>query len=389
VYGPINSFQFLIRLYLCASKINALSILVFICFALIGIQILYLSLFLFAFSRKDNAVLQKPKPVSIIVCAHDEEQNLKELVPILLEQNHPEFEIVIVEDRSNDGTYDYLLQATQEDSRLRMVRVVNKPEFVNGKKFAITLGIRAAKYDWLLFTDADCRPTSKDWIIRMTEQYDEQTQFVLGFSPYRYEPGLLNAFIRFESLLTGIQGLGMALLGKPYMGVGRNLAYTKSLFLQNKGFNNYLGVMGGDDDLFVNLHANKTNTRVCIGKDTTVISSPKKSWSDFMDQKLRHLFAGKKYKFSDKLILGFFMISWLMTWFLVLPMIFLVQPIWPLLSIFLLRWVLLIWILHKAAERLGGQFEVWKTPLLDFIFPFYYLVTGLRALVVKRIRWKS
>ena len=371
------------------SKINALSILVLICFALIGIQILYLSLFLFAFYRKDNIVSQEPKPVSVIVCAHDEEQNLKELVPMLLQQNHPEFEIVIVEDRSNDGTYDYLLQATQENSRLKMVRVVNKPEYINGKKFGITLGIRAAKYDWLLFTDADCRPDGKTWITRMTERYDDQTQFVLGFSPYQKAEGLLNAFIRFESLLTGIQCLGMALLGRPYMGVGRNLAYSKSLFLQSKGFNNYLGVMGGDDDLFVNLHAKETNTQVCIGRDATVLSSPKKTWSDFLNQKLRHLFAGKRYKFSDKLILGLFMISWLFTWFLVLPLIFFVHPPWPLLSVFLLRWVLLVTLLNKASERLGCQFEAWKTPLLDFIFPFYYLVTGLRALVAKRIRWKS
>lgn len=366
-----------------------MSILLFICVFLIGIQILYLSLFLFAFYRKETIEVKKPNPVSVIVCAHDEEQNLKALVPMLLAQDHPEFEVIIVEDRSNDGSYDYLLQATQEHSRLKMVRVVSKPEYINGKKYGITLGIRAARYEWLLFTDADCRPDSKQWITRMTERYDERTQFVLGFSPYRKEEGILNAFIRFESLITGIQCLGLALLGRPYMGVGRNLAYTKSLFLKSKGFNNYLGLMGGDDDLFVNLHTKKSNTKVCIGQDATVLSTPKKSWSEFLDQKLRHLFAGKRYKFSDKVILGFFMISWLMTWFLIFPSLFFIQPVWPLLSVFLLRWGLLVWLLYRASQRLGGQFEVWKTPLLDFIFPFYYLVTGLRALVVKRIRWKS
>lgn len=363
--------------------------LVLTCFVLLGIQIVYLSIFLFAFSRKVNTVIQKPNPVSVIVCAHDEEQNLRELVPMLLAQDHPEFEIIIVEDRSNDGTYDYLLQATQENSRLKMVRVVEKPEYINGKKFGITLGIRAAKYDWLLFTDADCRPDGNQWITRMTERYDEQTQFVLGFSPYRKTDGLLNAFIRFESLLTAIQYMGMAMLGRPYMGVGRNLAYTKSLFLKSKGFNNYLGVMGGDDDLFVNLHATKQNTQVAVGQDATTVSKPKNSWSEFMDQKLRHLFAGKRYKFSDKIILGLFMVSWLFTWFLVVPAIFFTHPFWLLMSFFLLRWLMLMVLFQKASQRLGGKFEVWKTPILDFIFPFYYLVTGLRALVAKRIRWKN
>lgn len=364
-------------------------ILVFICLVIIGIQLVYLSLFLFAFHRKAKIIVQKPNPVSVIVCAHDEEHNLKELLPMLLAQDHPEFEIIVVEDRSNDGTYDYLLQATQEHSRLKMVRVVDKPEYINGKKFGITLGIRAARYEWLLFTDADCRPSSKHWITRMTEHFDDNTQFVLGFSPYQKFDGLLNAFIRFESLLTGIQCFGMALLGRPYMGVGRNMAYTRSLFLKTKGFNNYQGVMGGDDDLFVNLHASKRNTHVCMGKDATTLSTPKNTWSDFADQKLRHLFAGKRYKPGDKIILGLFMFSWILTWLLVLPIIFFIEPVWPLLVVFLLREVFLMWLLHKASQRLGTQFEVWKTPFLDFIFPFYYLVTGLRALVVKKIRWKS
>jgi glycosyltransferase involved in cell wall biosynthesis len=367
-----------------------LSILGLVCIGILVIQIFYLAAFMVAFSRKEQQTeAHKPNPVSVIVCAHDEEHNLRELVPLLLNQDHPQFEVIIVEDRSNDGTYDYLLQATQQDDRLKMVRVVNKPEYINGKKFGITLGIRAARYDWLLFTDADCRPVSKHWITLMTEHYNDLTQFVLGYSPYRKETGLLNSFIRFESLLTGIQAFGMALLGKPYMGVGRNLAYTKSLFLKSKGFNNYLGVVGGDDDLFVNVHANRSNTRLQLGYESTTVSTPKKSWSDFMNQKLRHLHAGKRYKFFDKMIVGPFMISWLLTWFLSLPAIFFVQPLWPILLMFLLRWFCLTGLLIMAAKRLGSQYEAWKTPFLDFIFPFYYLVTGLRALVVKNIRWKN
>ena len=367
-----------------------MSILVLVCFVAIGIQILYLLFFLWAFYRKydEAAQTQSPNPVSVIVCAHDEEQNLKELIPLLLAQQHPQFEIVVVADRCNDGTYDYLLQATKEHSRLKMVSVTHKPEHINGKKFAITLGIKAARHEWLLFTDADCRPDSAHWIARMTHGATEQTHMVIGFSPYRKEKGLLNAFIRFEALLTGIQYIGLALAGRPYMGVGRNLAYTKSLFMSGRGFNNYLGVMGGDDDLFVNLHAKKGNASVCIGEGATTISIPKNSWSGFLEQKLRHLSAGRHYKSIDRFIIGLCMMSWMLTWFVVLP-VAIVVPAWPLLTAFIVRWVLLCVLLHRATQRLGGQFEFLKTPILDFIFPFYYLVTGLRALVVKKIRWKS
>jgi glycosyltransferase involved in cell wall biosynthesis len=365
-----------------------LSFFVILCIAVVGVQLIYLILFLVAFYKVRPLSTKNTPPVSVIVCAHDEEVNLRELIPLLLAQDYPEFEVIVVEDRSNDGTYDYLLQATQEDVRLKMVRVVHKPEYINGKKFGLTLGIRAAKHDCLLFTDADCRPISANWIRRMTELYDDKAQIVLGFSPYRRTTGVLNSFIRFESLLTGIQYIGFALLGKPYMGVGRNLVYSKSLFLENKGFNNYLGVMGGDDDLFINNHATNVNTRICIGGDTVVISSPKRSWSEFMRQKLRHLAVGKKYKFRDKMMLGGLMITWLATWFIVPFGLF--TEWWIVLALQLvLRTGLLIWLLHRASLRLNAQFELWKTPILDFIFSFYYLVTGLRALVVKRIRWKN
>jgi len=366
-----------------------LSFFVIVWLIVIAIQIIYLVAFLYAFHQNPVESAQAPHPVSVIVCAHDEERNLRELVPLLLAQDHFQFEVIVVEDRSNDGSYDYLLQATQEDPRLKMVRVECKPEFINGKKFGITLGIRAAQYEWLLFTDADCRPNNKQWISHMTSKCNDQTKFVLGYSPYRKQEGLLNSFIRFESLITGIQAIGLALLGRPYMGLGRNLAYKKSVFMEGKGFNNYVGVVGGDDDLFVNMHATKSNTQVCLGSDTITISEPKQTLAAFMEQKLRHLHAGRRYKYSDKMILGALMLSWLLTWFLVFPAMFFTTSLWIIMVAILFRGALLIWLVEHASRRLGSQFESWKTPFLDFIFPFYYLVTGLRALVVKRIRWKN
>ena len=364
-------------------------LLTIFCLSLLGIQIIYLSLFLFAFAKKNRKPIGDPKPVSVIVCAHDEEHNLRELVPLLLAQDHPEFEVIIVEDRCNDGTYDYLLAGTKQDSRLKMVRVVYKPEHISGKKFALTLGIKAARYKWVLLTDADCRPTGNNWIKRVSECMEGSTQVVLGFSPYFKSKGLLNAFIRFESFLTGIQFIGFAILGWPYMGVGRNLAYQKSFFLDNKGFNSHLGVMGGDDDLFVNQHAIGAITKTCMGAEALMKSSPKTTWKEYYVQKLRHLSVGKHYKFSDKLSLGIFSLTTVTTWFLVLPASFFSPFMVWILLIFFVRWILLVTLFHKASQKLGEPFEAWKAPFLDFIYAFYYLVTGPMALVSKKVRWKS
>ncbi len=366
-----------------------MSILAIFCILIVTFQIFYLILFLIGLNKESNQPAQPPHPVSVIVCAHDEEQNLRELIPALLAQDHPEFEIIIVEDRCNDGTYDYLRQLSIDNNKIKMVRVVNKPDHVSGKKFGLTLGIKAATHEWLLFTDADCRPTSNQWIRRMTEHYASNTKVVLGFSPYQKQAGWLNAFIRFESLLTGIQMISLANLGRPYMGVGRNFAYTKSLFFENKGFNSHLEIVGGDDDLFVNRQATKQNTFVSIGADAITISKPKTNWPDFLHQKLRHLSVGKRYKFSDKVILALFSGTWLLTCFLVVPFVFFSNVVYLIATIIFLRWILLGLLFYRGSRKLGGAFEPWKVPFLDFIFAFYYLVTGLRALVVKRIQWKN
>lgn len=364
---------------------SALSI---ICFSILAVQLIYLILFLVAFSKKQAAKSTEMQPVSIIVCAHDEEENLRELVPMLLQQNYPQFEIIVVEDRCNDGTYDYLLQATKDYSLLKMVRVVNKPEHVNGKKFGLTLGIKAAKYDWVLLTDADCRPESADWIQQMTSSIQPATKIVVGFSPYFKIAGFLNTFIRFESFLTGIQMIGFALLGKPYMGVGRNLLYHKSLFLENKGFNAHLGITGGDDDLFVNQHATSKNTRVAIGQSTLTFSKPKTTWKEFYHQKRRHLSVGKYYQFSDKLVLGLFTLTWIASCFLVIPISVLSPLFYWILGLFVLRSGLLTYLFYRASRKLGAPFEAWVVPFLDFVYAFYYLVAGAAALSAKRISWK-
>lgn len=356
--------------------------------SLAGIQILYLMVLLWGLLKKDTHAVHPPHPVSVIVCAHDEEANLRELIPLLLAQEHPQFEVIIVEDRCNDGTYDYLHAAMVNDSRLRMVRVVHKPDHINGKKFGLTLGIKAAQYEWLVFTDADCRPAGTHWLLRMSERYNEHTQLVLGFSPYAKLPGLLNAFIRFESLLTGILYVAFARLGNPYMGVGRNLSYTKSLFLNNKGFHTHQQVTGGDDDLLVNRLATKKNTAVVLGADAITMSGPKPTWREFLHQKLRHLSVGRHYKFSNKLTLSLFTGSWMAFIFLG-PLSYFTPFAWVIGGLFLVRWLLLGFLFGKASHKLGAEIELWKIPGLDVIFAFYYLVTGLRALVVKRIKWKN
>jgi glycosyltransferase involved in cell wall biosynthesis len=323
----------------------------------------------------------------VIVCAHDEEENLRALIPILLTQNHSNYEVIIVDDRSNDGTYDLLLKLTAENPKLRMVVVRDLPRHMTGKKFAITMGIKAAKHDWVLFTDADCRPGA-NWIDGMSEHFTDDKNIVLGFSPYEKHQGILNAFIRFETFLTAIQYFGFTLLGRPYMGIGRNLAYKRKLFLESKGFNDHLNVIGGDDDLFVNQHAKAATTDVAMGNSVIVRSVPKKTWAEYFDQKLRHLSVGKRYKAGDRFLLGVFTTTWILWPFTIISMAFSETQAIVVGGMILLRWIALGTLFSTVPRTLGEPFEAWKVPFLDFIYAFYYLVAGPIALVTKRVRWK-
>jgi cellulose synthase/poly-beta-1,6-N-acetylglucosamine synthase-like glycosyltransferase len=369
----------------------------------VGIQVLFLIVFLTAFRRRKVEHEHPGVPVSVVVCAHDELENLRELVPLLLSQDYPEYEVIIVNDRSNDGTFDFLREWAEKDKRLRMVDVQSTPERVNGKKYGLTLGIKAASYEWVLLTDADCRPNSEQWIRRMSHHFTDSSDFVLGFSPYRKGAGLLNLFIRFETVLTAIQYFALGWLGNPYMGVGRNLAYRKSLFINKKGFNQFLHVQGGDDDLFVNLHARGSNTRLELGADSQVQSIPETSWRAFFRQKVRHLSVGKRYRFSHRILLGLFTSSWLLTWLSVIVLIAgcglnvadtglpesVPVEIYLVSGAFALRLILLLLLFRVMKRQASVRLSLWALPVLDFIYTFYYLSTGLVALTSKTIRWRN
>jgi cellulose synthase/poly-beta-1,6-N-acetylglucosamine synthase-like glycosyltransferase len=354
-----------------------------------GLQVVFLLAFIMVLiMRKSVPSADGPVPVSVIVCAHDEEENLRELIPMLLSQNHPQFEVIVVNDRSNDGTYDWLLEETKKDNRLRMVQVNHLPAHINGKKYGITLGIKAAQHDIVLLTDADCRPADQAWISSMSRSFDDRTQFVIGYSPYIKERGLLNLFIRFETIITAVQYISLALLGLPYMGVGRNLAYRKSFFLKVKGFNELLPVTGGDDDLFVNRHAHKRNAKVSAGFASVVFSKPKATWKNFYRQKVRHLSVGKKYRMGHRVLLGIFSLSHLATWICGLALGLTFTELNWVIPALVMRWTLLGLAVYLASRRFGNKFEIWTVPFLDFLFVIYYISTGTVALVTKKVQWR-
>lgn len=254
--------------------------------------------------------------------------------------------------------------------------------------FALTLGIKAAKNEHLLFTDADCQPASQNWVTRMAAHFTGNVQIVLGYSPYYKTGNFLNALIRFETLKTAINYLSAALNGDTYMGIGRNLAYTKTLFFANKGFAAHMHVISGDDDLFVNQNATSTNATIEIHPDTFVFTSAKTSLGGLYRQKKRHMGVGKLYKNEHRRMLSFdalsgFVFYGLFIWCLA----FYFEPLLAL-GLFVFRWIIQIIIYRKIFRKLNATSQLWYLPFLDFVYYIYINVFGLIGTFVKTTQWK-
>jgi glycosyltransferase involved in cell wall biosynthesis len=331
---------------------------------------------------------QTALPVSVIICARNEEKNLEKNLSLILEQDYPDFEVVVVNDCSSDDSEMLLRGFSAKYPHLKVVTLAEHARFKHGKKFAVTIGVKAAKNEHLLFTDADCRPASPNWIRRMQAQYTPDTSIVLGYSPYENRGGFLNAFIRYESFSTALNYLSFALSGNPYMGVGRNLSYTKSLFFKAKGFASHMHILSGDDDLFVNENATSGNTRIEIHPDSHVWSEPKTSWSALWRQKVRHMGAGKAYKAKHKRILSL-QTGTAVLFYLLLGAMAAVQAQWWIVpAAYLVRLIIQIIVYYPAMKKLNCRNVIWWFPLLDLFFNTFICILALVATFRKKVQWK-
>ena len=365
---------------------NFAFILSFIFGAAVFIQLLYFLLIYrkLAFHKESHGKFMDS--VSVVVCGYNEAENWKRLIPLLIEQDYPRFEIVIVNDQSSDNT-KFIFKEWEWHPKIKVVTIDEHVKKGFGKKFALTLGIKAAQYDYLLLTDADCYPKDNQWISSMVKYFCTGKEIVLGYGGYEKQLGFLNKLVRFDTFHVALQYLSYALIGKSYMGVGRNLAYKKSLFFENKGFASHIHIPSGDDDLFIREVATSKNVDIAVHRSSQTLSEVKTSWSSWFRQKTRHLSTSGHYTISHKLLLGFWAFTQALFW--TLGVVLIAYDINKITVVLLMSLRLLIqgFIYHRVMKRFEEQDLIWLFPLYEIAQLFFQLIFVFSNLFNHKKRW--
>ena len=366
-----------------------ISLLFYIFVAVTAIQIIYYVCFsTILFKVKKENTKKETIPVSVIICAKNEAENLEKFLPSIINQNHPNFEIVLINDASSDETLEVMENFKEKNNNIKIVNVQNNESFWGNKKYALTLGIKTATYENLLFTDADCKPFSKHWISEMAQNFSEEKTIVLGYGKYKsVKNSLVNLLVRFETLLTAIQYFSYAKLGSPYMAVGRNLAYKKSEFFKVKGFIKHIQIRSGDDDLFIQDAATKTNTVICLNRSSFTVSDAPKSFKEWFYQKRRHISTANHYKFKHKFLLGLFYATKVFFYILAIISFFIFD--WKItVSIICLYYIIQFIVVGLSARKLKEQQIIYFLPFLEICLMLFQFAIFIANRISKPTHWK-
>jgi glycosyltransferase involved in cell wall biosynthesis len=357
-------------------------------FAFVVLQSFYWILFARLAFVKDNPAKQGRSGISVVICARNEHDHLNENLPLILDQDYPDFEVVVVNWASDDDSAFLLTRMSEQFSNLKIVEIRENLNFFSGKKFPLSIGIKSAGNDMVVVTNADCKPISRQWLSLMRDGFDGSAEVVLGYGAYEKKNGLLNGLVRFDTVHIAFRYLSFALAGIPYMGVGRNMAYLKSLFYKNKGFISHYRVSSGDDDLFINRVARRSNTRVVTHPDSFTLSDPPVTFGQWMIQKKHHLSTRKYYRLGHRILLGLYSTGIFLFYLLFVVLLSVNYNLIIVLSVFLLRLITQSVIFYKGMSRLNEKDLVWYVPFFEIFMIFIQPVVFISNLFSKSNRWK-
>lgn len=338
--------------------------------------------------KKNKKSEVKIEPVSIVIAARNEADNLQKNIPIFCQQNHPNYQVIVVNDASSDDSEMVLAHLKEEYSNLYYTSIPKDQTFYHSKKTALLVGIKAAKTELIVFSDADCCPATENWLTTMVSNFEPNIDIVIGYGPYKAQKGFLDKIIRSETVLIAMQYLSFALAKNPYMAVGRNMAYRKSFFEKNKGFARHINLLSGSDDLFVNQNASAKNTKVEFSADSFTYSNQSKTFYDFFRQKVRHLTTSKYYKFKHKFLLAFESFSRVFLFAIAIFLMFDVKYMFFSIGFLAVRTLLSLIILILINKKLKEKRLIYVQLFYEIVQPILNFILLIFARRKKELLWK-
>lgn len=358
---------------------------IFVLFA--GIQIAYYFIFSSVFFAKKSSKSHSKNPISVIIFAKNSAENLRNFLPNILTQNYPNYEVVLIDNNSTDKTERVIKSFAKNHSNIRVVNVENNEAFWGSKKYALTLGIKAAKFDHLLFTEANCRPVSENWISEMSKNFSEEKSIILGYSTFAYEKSFANFLIRFYQFITSLQYLNFAKLGIPMMADGKNLAYKKTEFYNAKGYINHMKHEFGEDDLFIQDASNQINTTFTIDKSSFTECTNSSSFKNWFSIVKKKVLLKKRYQFKHRFLLGLFSVSKLFFYVLGILLVFF-YPYQIIITIIAAYFLVQFIVIGIAAKKMEEKNLIYFLPILDISFLLIQISIFIANLTSKPTRWK-
>ena len=356
--------------YLPHITFDFLGIVMFVFLGIVIFQLIYLFVFqLRLLIHKPKDLIKSDLPsVSVIICARNEEDNLFNNLPKILEQNYPKFEVIIVNDQSQDGSMHIIKAYKNKYPFIKYIELEKNKHRQFGKKLPLTVGISGASNELIVVTDADCQPNSTFWLQHIAKNYQGEKQIVLGFSPYNKAKGFLNKIIRFDTSIIAITYMSFAKTALSYMGVGRNMAYSKERYLSVDGFKNHYHIASGDDDLFIKDAGTRKNVAIELNPESFVYTTPEKTWIKWISQKQRHFTTSPEYRLINKLFLGMLPLSMLIMYITFFILLFNTEWVYFILAVFSLR-LLFYWVINGLLlKKMQEKDLIWWFPIFEILY---------------------
>lgn len=358
--------------------------------AFLAVLVIQLAYHWFFFSRlaffRPAAQSPEKPPVSVIIVVHNQYQLIRQNLPELLGQDYPDFEVLVVDDTSDDGSDEVLEKLAETFSNLRVVKLTQSLNWFKGRKFPLSLGIKSASHEFLLLTDIRFRPEGKNWISQMVAAYTFDTAIALGYATFN-TTSKINKWLRFMAFYDGMFYLSMALSGMPFKGIGPNLSYRKSLFYRHKGFSSHYVINAGDDELFVNKAATRKNTEIRISAGSQVKCSKPMTFIQWLENEKTRLAIRRFFKPGHRMMISLFSATTLLFYALFAALLIVHVQLPVVIGIFLIRLLSQLVIFGLIQKKLSEKKLLWVTPIFDLALSLIDLAIWLRLLFTKKSKW--